>query len=626
MRSGTASSIRPYNKLFSVQEFGPGVVLETNVQHSNANGTGNFSSGIGFGNTNFGTVNSEFWTTGKFSSAASFADKNHSVNFGNKSNLQLANNITVDAWIKVNNYSNQAVNYFLAKNPGWGMYIGSNGSLNVLYNGSTTIAASGAFTSSDIGNWVHVAFTYDGSVTRLYKNGQSLTTTGTFTGSIALTSPLYAGQRGDSVWYFNGAIDEVRISNTVRYAGNFTAPVAPYTTDANTVGLWHFDENSGGTVNDSTTNVNTGTVTNAAGFNIHHYTGANWYKSASNIVGGQSTMAQTTDTNYHIQRVWWRAANEVRFQNDNNNWETLTTNIPSKTLPVWTSINSKNDNTSNGTLNIDWIRVRQITDIEPVASVSSEEQFDNIAPTGSISTNSNATYSDSHSVTLDLIASDNINDTGSLEMHISNNSDFSTGNYEVFAFTKNWNLASGEGSKTVYVKYRDTATNESITYSDTIVVDTINPTTPGLPNTTSPTNNVLPSWNWSASSDSGSGLASPAYTVEWSMDENFSNGVNVFSSSTNSFTHTSNLTEGEWFLRIKSEDLAGNSSAYSEIGSVLIDTSNPTGSIIINSDDANTNSPEVSLAIQAQDTVSEVAEMIVSDNEDFLGSVWETML
>ncbi|MCX8080032.1 MAG: LamG domain-containing protein [Bacteroidia bacterium] len=45
---------------------------------------------------------------------------------------------------------------------------------------------------------------------------------------------------------YNGHIDELRISNIIRYSGNsFVVPAMPFNTDANTVALYHFDEGSG---------------------------------------------------------------------------------------------------------------------------------------------------------------------------------------------------------------------------------------------------------------------------------------------------------------------------------------------------------------------------------------------
>ncbi|HRQ30857.1 MAG TPA: glycosyl hydrolase family 18 protein [Saprospiraceae bacterium] len=50
--------------------------------------------------------------------------------------------------------------------------------------------------------------------------------------------------------YFKGKLDEFRLSNNIRYTTNFTVPAKPMKTDANTVGLYHFDEGSGLVLND----------------------------------------------------------------------------------------------------------------------------------------------------------------------------------------------------------------------------------------------------------------------------------------------------------------------------------------------------------------------------------------
>ncbi len=50
---------------------------------------------------------------------------------------------------------------------------------------------------------------------------------------------------------YSGWIDEVRLSNALRYTSNFSRPSQPFTPDASTVALYHFDEGSGDAINDS---------------------------------------------------------------------------------------------------------------------------------------------------------------------------------------------------------------------------------------------------------------------------------------------------------------------------------------------------------------------------------------
>lgn len=45
---------------------------------------------------------------------------------------------------------------------------------------------------------------------------------------------------------YSGWVDEVRLSTVIRYTGNFTRPVAPFTPDGNTAALYHFDEGPAG--------------------------------------------------------------------------------------------------------------------------------------------------------------------------------------------------------------------------------------------------------------------------------------------------------------------------------------------------------------------------------------------
>lgn len=50
---------------------------------------------------------------------------------------------------------------------------------------------------------------------------------------------------------FNGFLDEIMLSTVVRYAANFPRPTAPFSPNANTAALYHFDEGTGTVVNDA---------------------------------------------------------------------------------------------------------------------------------------------------------------------------------------------------------------------------------------------------------------------------------------------------------------------------------------------------------------------------------------
>ena len=99
--------------------------------------------------------------------------------------------------------------------------------------------------------------------------------------------------------------------------------------------------------------------------------------------------------------------------------------------------------------------------------------IDTTAPIGGISINSEAPLTNSISVILTLSASD---PSGVSEMMFSND-DISYSSAEAYAVTKTWILTSGDGLKTVYVKYKDNAGNWSAAVFDTIALDATSDTT-----------------------------------------------------------------------------------------------------------------------------------------------------
>ena len=98
---------------------------------------------------------------------------------------------------------------------------------------------------------------------------------------------------------------------------------------------------------------------------------------------------------------------------------------------------------------------------------------DNTSPTGSISINSGATHTNSTSVNLSIVGNDD--SSGVSSVMLSEDSNFTTSSWEPFSTSKTFNLSSGDGSKKIYMKLKDNASNISSIYDDTIILDTIPP-------------------------------------------------------------------------------------------------------------------------------------------------------
>jgi len=112
--------------------------------------------------------------------------------------------------------------------------------------------------------WHHALGTYDRVTVRVFLDGQMEGTYSTTEAIVDCTNPLRFGIGAYvlNYFWFDGVIDEVRISRIARYSASFSVPTGPYTTDSNTVGLWHFDEGTGTTTADASGNGNNGTLYN----------------------------------------------------------------------------------------------------------------------------------------------------------------------------------------------------------------------------------------------------------------------------------------------------------------------------------------------------------------------------
>jgi len=108
--------------------------------------------------------------------------------------------------------------------------------------------------------WHHVAVTYDGKRTESWVDGKNAGGTDRNNQNITPTDqPFQIGRRvccGTTP--IKGIIDEVRISDVVRYTKDFALPTTEFVADKNTRLLWHLNEGSGTEVSDASGNKNTG--------------------------------------------------------------------------------------------------------------------------------------------------------------------------------------------------------------------------------------------------------------------------------------------------------------------------------------------------------------------------------
>jgi len=186
------------------------------VGHWKFDGNANDSSG----NNNHGTlVGDPQWVAGHIGSGAlDFDGRYDYVDLGDPTSLQITGNITMAAWIKTDAPEDDydiilAKGYTTSPNGEISLRVRDNNyetdSWDASGNHWVTVGGAGA----DIGQWVHLAGTYDGSNWNLYRNGQLLGSTLDSVGAVEVNAGWAIGSRGGGTAdrLFDGLIDDARI-------------------------------------------------------------------------------------------------------------------------------------------------------------------------------------------------------------------------------------------------------------------------------------------------------------------------------------------------------------------------------------------------------------------------------
>jgi len=184
---------------------------------------------------------------------------------------------------------------------------------------------------------------------------------------------------------------------------------------------------------------------------------------------------------------------------------------------------------------------------------------DTTSPTGSITINGGATYTNTTTVILSLSCADS--GSGCYQMRFSNDS----GNWslwEPYATSKRWVINSGDGLHNVDVQFKDKAGNISTEWGiwDSIYLDTTEPTNGTL--TATPGNSQV-SLSWSGFSDGGSGIGSYklVYSTAGTPDTNCTGGIQIYYGTGTSYIHTGLANGTTYYYRVCAIDNANNTSS-----------------------------------------------------------------
>ena len=221
------------------------------------------------------------------------------ISVPNTASLQVKTNVTLEAWFKPNAISGPKT--IAGKNDYELTIYQQGGGVRVQWEfsvaGGWRACVSGTIST---GAWHHAAGTYDGATMRLFVDG-ILVDAAPVTGNIdQTTKPFYIASADGAGDLFAGNIDEVRLSNTVRYTTNFAVATGPFAPDAFTAGLWHLDDATGTTATDSSANANTGSLKNGPTWSIDVP-----FSGAPDITPPVITNVRATNVSAAIATVTW---------------------------------------------------------------------------------------------------------------------------------------------------------------------------------------------------------------------------------------------------------------------------------------------------------------------------------
>ena len=349
---------------------------------------------------------------------------------------QFTNQLTIEAWIKPlsapENYTgflNRSIDSgpleggigFVYASTGWHFFIKTDLPNTIDY---TTMPVA----SAPVNQWTHIAATYNGSKVVLFRNGTALDSSVVY-GDVEWSGvpdeiDLGSFTKDGTTKYFNGNIDDVRIWNTVRTRQEIKVyrKVELIGNESGLVGYWKIDSGTGSIINDLSSNSNNGTI-NGASWEIQNsplqfktpvYDTGVIIGSTFQLLGrvGSNSFEEFGVRDTITQQDF---NNGIKYINSlKSNFEGITNFSHGETVQLRAYLYDDAGNYSVGEISSTNMLIDIVANAPNPVSISSNNQFQNLAKTGNVINLSMSFNEDvsSPNILIDGYNSDSVQDLG----------------------------------------------------------------------------------------------------------------------------------------------------------------------------------------------------------------------
>ncbi len=216
---------------------GPKVDKNTMLLLSFDEGVGDTAQDLS-GNENHGELNGAEWVEGKFGSAVELDNDGDSVVMPLSPTLDLADQLTVEAWVKTSTVAIRTDIISKHEGGGYALIIDEGGIFRASFHIAGNYTASRSTTMLEADKWYYLAATYDGKSLNVYVDGElegEVPVQGAVTSTVVSLSVGGNSGPGGVVtsYFYKGVVDELRVSNIARtpeelkFAMESSSPVSP---------------------------------------------------------------------------------------------------------------------------------------------------------------------------------------------------------------------------------------------------------------------------------------------------------------------------------------------------------------------------------------------------------------